>query len=94
VTFLVIARDGEGTEAKARRQAVRERHLDEIKPAVADGTVQLGGALLGDDGEPIGSALIVAAESREALETFLKNDVYSQAGVWLSFDIFPFKRAV
>lgn len=92
--YLVIARDGTDEEARARRQAVRERHLEGIKPAVEDGTIQLGGALLNDGGEMIGSALLLEAASREEVEALLKRDIYTQAGVWLSFDIFPFKRAV
>jgi uncharacterized protein YciI len=49
---------------------------------------------LDDDAEMIGSGILIEAESKEALETFLKEDIYSQAGVWLEFEIYPFKRAV
>ena len=92
--FLVIIKDGTDPEAPARRQRVRDAHLEAIKPAVANGMVQLGGALLDDEGTMIGSALLVEADSRAALETFLQNDIYTLEGVWQSFEIYPFKRAV
>jgi uncharacterized protein YciI len=94
MTFLVIARDGIDPEAKARRLAVRERHLTAAKESAASGMLKMGGALLDGDGEMIGSGMLIEAESKEALETFLKEDIYSQAGVWLEFEIYPFKRAV
>ena len=94
VTYLVIARDGADPEAPARRQRVRDAHLEAIKPAALAGTLQLGGALLDDAGTMVGSALLVEADSRAALEDFLQNDVYTLEGVWQSFDIYPFKRAV
>ena len=94
MTFLVIARDGTDPEAPARRQRVRDEHLAGIKPAVEAGTLQVGGAILNEEGGMIGSALIVEAESREALEAYLQNDIYTKANVWQSFEIYPFKRAV
>lgn len=92
--FLVIARDGNDSEAPQRRQAVREAHLQGIQEAVASGLLQVGGAFLNDEGRMIGSMLLVEAESRQALESYLKADIYSRAGVWQAFEIYPFKRAV
>lgn len=94
MTFLVLAKDGTDVGAPERRQRVREAHLEGVKPAVKDGSLQLGGAILDDAGVMIGSALLVEAESREALMDFLKGDIYSREGVWQSFEIYPFKRAV
>ena len=94
MTFLVIAKDGADPDAPARRQRVRDAHLEAIKPAVEAGMLQLGGALLDDAGTMIGSALIMEADSRAELETFLQNDVYTLEGVWQSFEIYPFRRAV
>jgi uncharacterized protein YciI len=94
MTYLVIAWDGRDPEAPQRRQAVREQHLQEIQPAVDGGVVQLGGALLDGEGNMIGSALIVEAASREELDALLQQDIYSRAGVWQAFEIYPFRRAV
>jgi len=92
--FLIIAKDGTDAEAPARRQAVRDEHLANIKPSVEAGILHVGGAIMDDDGNMIGSALIAEAESKEALQEYLDNDIYSKTGVWQSFEIYPFKRAV
>ena len=94
MTYLVIVKDGTDPDAPARRRRVREAHLEAIKPAVEAGMVQLGGALLSDEGAMIGSALLVEADSRAELEDFLQSDIYAIEGVWQSFEIYPFKRAV
>lgn len=90
MTFLIIAHDAEGVLEK--RQAAREAHLAALKEAVAAKTVTLAGPILDDAGNPAGSALIVEVESREGLEPLLKNDTYTQEGVWERFDIYPFKK--
>lgn len=94
MTFFVLAHDGTDPDAPARRQRVRKQHLAEIQTAVADGTIQLGGAILGEAGEMVGSALLLEAESTEAVRAVLENDVYFKTGVWQRFEIYPFKRAV
>lgn len=92
--FLVIARDGTDAEAPQRRQAVREVHLRGIQETAASGVLQVGGAFLNDQGQMIGSMLLIEAESRQALESYLQTDIYSQAGVWQTFEIHHFRRAV
>lgn len=92
--FVVIAKDGTDPEAPTRRLAVREKHLEDVKPSVASGFVQIGGALLNNEGTMIGSMMLLEAESEEAVWEFLKNDIYSTAHVWQSYEVYPFRRAV
>lgn len=92
--FLVIARDGTDPEAPARRMAVREAHLEVARARAAEGTLHLGGALLGEGGGMVGSALVFEAEDEEALMALLHADVYHQGNVWQSYEVFPFRRAV
>lgn len=92
--FLVIAKDGTDADAPARRQRVREAHLEGAHALAASGVLQLGGALLDPGGGMIGSALVVEAEDESALRAVLEADVYHRAGVWRSFEIYPFRRAV
>ena len=54
----------------------------------------LGGAILDSAGNPTGSALVAEFGTREALTTFLHADIYTREGVWESFEIYPFRRAV
>jgi uncharacterized protein len=92
--FLVIAKDGTDAEAPARRQRVRERHLEGARALAERGTLQVGGALLDAHGSMIGSALVVEAEDETAARRLLESDVYHQEGVWRSYEVYPFKRAV
>ncbi len=91
--FTVIARDGTDPEAPARRQAARQQHLAGVPALVERGTLQVGGALLDEDGTMCGSMLVLDLPDRAAVEEFLKADVYWQTGVWQEFEIFEFKRA-
>jgi uncharacterized protein YciI len=92
--FLVIAKDGTDPDAPARRSKVREAHLEGARALAANGTLQVGGALLDEAGGMIGSALIVEAEDAAAVRALLEADVYHRGGVWRSYEVHPFKRAL
>jgi uncharacterized protein YciI len=94
MTFLVIAKDGTDPDAPARRQRVRAQHLRELEPLVQSRQIRLGGAILDDAGTMIGSALLAEFENREALDEYLRSDIYTREGVWQRFEVYPFKRAV
>ena len=66
--FVVMAWDGDDPEAKERRAAVRPVHLENIQPFVDDGHVLVGGAMLDDEGDMIGSTLVVEFDSRSDLD--------------------------
>ncbi len=92
--FLVIAWDGNDAEAPARRQRVRATHLEGARTLAADGVMHLGGALLDPEGGMIGSALVLEAEDEAAARRLLEADVYHREGVWRSYEVYPFRRAV
>ena len=92
--YFVLAHDGTDSEAPQRRQRVRNAHLEGLKPAVESGMVQLGGAILDDDGGMVGSVVLIEADSPAAARDFIENDVYRREGVWQTVEIYPFKRAV
>lgn len=91
--FLVIARDGEDSEALNRRLKVREAHLAGARKLAADGRMVEGGAILDDDGKMVGSAVIVDFPDRAALDDWLRNDPYVTGDVWRKIDIMPFRIA-
>jgi adhesin HecA-like repeat protein len=91
---LVIARDGTDSEAPQRRQRVRETHLEGARALATAGTLTYAGALLNDAGGMVGSALVIEAESVDAVREILHRDIYHREGVWQTYEIHPFKRAV
>lgn len=92
--FIVIARDGADEGAKERRQAVREEHLVKASQLKEAGSLLMGGALLSEAGEMIGSALIIEAASEEEARRIVEADIYTRAGVWVSYEIWPFRKAM
>ena len=92
MTFFIVAKDA--ADASERRQKVRDQHLREIESHVKAKRVLMGGAILDDEGNVIGSGLVAEFASRETLDEFLQSDIYTREGVWESFEVYPFKRAV
>jgi uncharacterized protein len=92
--FVIIARDHEGRDAVQRRLAVREDHLAAIRPYVESGRILVGGAMLDEHGDMIGSVLIVDFADREELDVWLERDPYVTRGVWASIDVRPYRPAV
>jgi uncharacterized protein YciI len=91
--YLVIAKDSPNPEAPTRRLQVRPVHLEELNKSVERGVVKLAGAILGDAGAAVGSALLVEADGAEQVRLLLERDIYSREGVWGSFEIYPFRQA-
>lgn len=92
--FTVIARDSTAEGTPALRASVRPRHLEELARHVESGAVQYAGAMLDDEGTPHASILFLEAPDRAAVQALLDADPYTEAGVWASFEIHPFRRAV
>ena len=92
--YLIVAHDGEGAEARALREAVRPRHLSAVETLVAEGRIEVGGALLDEGGAMIGSMMVVDFASRRELDAYLEREPYRAEGVWRTIAVTPMKRAV
>ena len=92
--FLVVAKDGTDEGALERRRRTRPTHLGSIQPLVDGGNVLVGGAILNDAGDMIGSMLLVDFPDREGLDAWLAADPYVTDGVWRDVDVSPFRSAV
>ncbi|MDZ7799346.1 MAG: YciI family protein [Trueperaceae bacterium] len=92
--YLILAHDATDDQAPARRQRVRPRHLEGVRPLVDEGRLQVAGALLDEEGVMRGSMLLLEAEGEAEVRTILERDVYAREGVWARFEIWPFARAV
>jgi uncharacterized protein YciI len=92
--FLVIARDGTDEGALERRQRTRPAHLAGIGPLVDAGNVLVGGAILSEAGDMVGSMLLVEFPTREDVDAWLARDPYVTDGVWRDVEVHPFRTAV
>jgi uncharacterized protein YciI len=61
---------------------------------LAGGQVLIGGAILNDADEMIGSSLVVEFENRKALDHWMNNDPYVTENVWQDITVQPFRTAV
>lgn len=88
--FAMIAKDKPGS--LARRTATRPVHLDHLN-AMGDKLV-LAGALLGADGNPEGSLLILEAASLEAATAAFMADPFVREGIFGSVEVKPWRVAI
>ncbi|QKZ13307.1 YciI family protein [Spirosoma sp. KUDC1026] len=94
--YVIYAYDYTDADALSRRMAVRPAHLAYVRQLKANGQFVMGGALLNDAGQMIGSMLVLELESEAQLETYLQEDPYLVEGVWDKdkLDSKPFRPAV
>ena len=92
--FLIVAHDGKGKKAADLRQAIRPVHLKQIQGLIKNKQIEVGGALLDDDGNMIGSMMVVDFRSRRALDAYLKREPYVTEGVWKKITVTPMNRVV
>ena len=75
------------------RKATRPAHLDWLK--MFENLVRLAGPMLAaDGGTPVGSMIVIEAESLEAAKAWAASDPYAKAGLWESVSIRPFTQVI
>jgi len=75
------------------RKATRPAHLEWLK--MFEHLVKLAGPMLGaDGGTPVGSMIVIEAESLEAAKAWAAMDPYTKAGLWERTDIRPFTQVL
>lgn len=93
--FVVSCTDHEGTVEK--RLATRPQHLARLQQLNDEGRLIVAGAMPKDPSNPqagfYGSTLIVDFETREALDTWLKDEPFLKEGVYAHIDVKPFNKA-
>ncbi|MBB2205107.1 YciI family protein [Gluconacetobacter takamatsuzukensis] len=85
--FAIICTDKPG--ALETRIATRPQHLAYLQ-AYQDRIIE-GGPLMGADGRPCGSMLLIDVEDRATAEGFAASDPYARADVFESVVIRPFR---
>jgi uncharacterized protein YciI len=92
--FLVIAYDKNDDQALQRRMAVREQHLEAARRSIEAGTMLIGGAILNDAGEMVGSMTVVSFPDRAGLDAWLHSVPYMRHGIWDRVEVKPYHVAV
>lgn len=91
--YLITGYDYTDAGALQRRMNIRPHHLDGVKALKQSGNYILGGAILNEEGNMIGSVLILQFETEEELEAWKKNEPYITQKIWESVDVKPYRVA-
>ncbi|WP_422371913.1 YciI family protein [Hoeflea sp.] len=73
-----------------KRMAERPAHVEFLKDLDAEGVLKMAGPLLGDDEKPIGSLVVIAADSMDAARDLAARDPYAIAGLFETTEIRAF----
>lgn len=74
------------------RAVTRPTHLDYLNGL--GGAVKVAGPLLGADGQPVGSLLIVEADDAAGAKALADADPYAKAGLFASVEVKPWRLGV
>ncbi|HYZ26111.1 MAG TPA: YciI family protein [Geminicoccaceae bacterium] len=88
--FVITAFDRPG--ALDLRMKVRPAHLEYLESRATQ--IRIGGPLLDEDDQPMGSLLIIEAADRAAAEAFAAGDPYGREGVFEEVEIRPWRAAL
>lgn len=88
--FVIIAKDGQDSEAPARRARARPTHLAYNAAFEARGQILVGGPLV-ENAAPVGSILIASFPTRADLDTWLAADPYVLGDVWHDIEVRRFR---
>ena len=91
--YIITAYDGTDAEALARRMAAREAHLTVARQLKEKGQFIQGGAILNEEGQMVGSVMMVAFPNPAALDAWLTSDPYVVGDVWRRVEVKPFRCA-
>jgi uncharacterized protein YciI len=88
---MVLAWDGAGEEAVARRDAWRAAHMESITALFQQGRVVLGAGILDDDGVVRGSLVVTDYPDRADVDGYLASEPFQTEGVWDRVEVYPLR---
>jgi uncharacterized protein len=91
--YVIYAKDYTDTQALDRRLSVRPTHLAGVQQLKAQGQYILGGAILDEQGQMIGSTMVLQFESSADFEAWYAQEPYIQGKVWEHIEVNPFRVA-
>ena len=84
--FVIIGYDS--PDGQAKRKIHRPAHLAKVEPLDRAGRVVLAGPLTDQSGSPI----VIAADSLEDAQKFVREDPYTVHGVFERVEVHPFTQ--
>ncbi|OAQ38170.1 hypothetical protein A5893_15335 [Pedobacter psychrophilus] len=91
--YLIIAWDADDADASERRVKVRKEHLAGAMQLKETGNFILGGAMLNDNGDMIGSTMVLQFTDDDEFHKWKSNEIYILKGVWDRIEVHSFKVA-
>ncbi len=76
------------------RMDTRPTHLEWLTALKDEGKVKMAGPYLDGEGKPMGSLVIIAADSDDEAKAIADADPYAEAGLFESVEIRPFNWVV
>jgi uncharacterized protein YciI len=88
--FMVAAFDKPGMlETRTR---LRKAHMTYL--SALGSRIKVGGAMLNDEEQPLGSLLVIEAKDRSSIQALVDADPFAKAGVFERVDIRPWRASV
>ena len=91
--YIVTGYDFTDDGAIQRRLNVRPHHLDFARTTKAAGNLITAAAVLNEEGNAVGSVMILQFETEEELEAWKSSEPYVTQGVWETVDVKPARVA-
>lgn len=88
--FMVAAFDRPGMlETRHRLRKAHGAYIDAL-----GSRIKVGGAMLNDDEQPLGSLLVIDAKDRASIEALVDADPFAKAGIFERIDIRPWQASM
>ena len=88
--FFYLGRDSErGLEL---RKLHRSKHLAHLEPLDRDNRIRFAGPLVGDDGNPCGSLILLEARDLAEARSIAESDPYKVEGIFESVEVYATKQ--
>jgi uncharacterized protein YciI len=91
--YVIYAWDGTDSEAQTRRMAARPNHFRQAAKLKSNGNFVIGGAILNENQQMIGSVMIVQFNNEMELNGWLKIEPYILGKVWIRWEVHPYRVA-
>jgi uncharacterized protein YciI len=88
--FVIYAKDKSGQPKL--RPATRPAHIEYL--GGFKDRILIAGPMLGEDGEPNGSLIVVDLKDKAEAQAFAANDPYAKAGVFQSVAITAWRKSI